>query len=188
VAANNTGITVLSVAVAISAYLVSDIWARELQKQVDDLDRVMTSWRATTRYVKLADTLLGDKVPPDLTDATQWVQKKVDIVSEETATIGASLDTIPLDSGVRDAWSKFDSEANDLAKQTIDSSDKAALLGKKVTHLIALEEAIGFSQSTDAWTVIRTKTKKELRIRYGGYALSILAIIVAGIAQIVGKA
>jgi hypothetical protein len=71
--------------------------------------------------------------------------------------------------------------------QKIDSLESATALDKDADKLLQYSLGVGVLMDEDVRRWAEDLEKKESRVRWAGYILSILALLVAGIAQLSGK-
>ncbi len=80
--AKNPGITLLSVVAAVAAFIVSSIWAQELQKQVDSANHATEQWTATDDTVSTKEIDLEGSSPADLTAAKQRLEQRLHLADQ----------------------------------------------------------------------------------------------------------
>jgi len=78
---------------------------------------------------------------------------------------------------------------DELEKQSrsVNSAEQAVALDKDATHLLSQLSGRGVLGNAEALQMKEQTESRETYVKYAGYSLSILAIIVAAIAQLTGK-
>jgi hypothetical protein len=187
--AKNPGITLLSVVAAVGAFIVSSIWAQGLQKKVDAANHATDQWTATNDTVRTKEIDLEGNTPTDLTAAKQRLEQKLHLAdqldSASTPLIqqgSADLKFIDGSVALTEHLSRLETQS-----RTVDSLDSASAVDKEARKLLDLLGARGALMNSDVQTLRDELEKQESRTRHIGYALSILAIVVAGAAQLFGK-
>jgi hypothetical protein len=182
------GVKVLSIIVAVVAYFISDIYARELEKRVEDLNKARAEWTDTERYVNLRSAMLGP-LPTTVPEASQWLNVELTLAVQELTSEGRLTKIKPLDDkGTDDAILKMTYEIKSLNTQKISSLADATAMQKKIGDFRSHIEGAGYLADSHAWEEGFDKEDRELPVRYWGYGLSVLAILVAGFAHFTERA
>jgi hypothetical protein len=188
-AAKNVGITLLGVVVAIGAFVASNIWAQSLHENVDRLTNATNEWNAAYNSVNDKEIDLKANATSDLPGVKLRLQHRLEHAKQ--------LDDASLKLTQAGAGSLADDEAlikitkhiQKISEQSsgLDSADSAAALDKEAAKLLEELSARGVLRNLDALDMMQDSEREESRVKYTGYSLSILAIIVAAIAQLTGK-
>jgi hypothetical protein len=187
-AGKNIGVTLLSVVVAVAAFVVSSISAQELTQKIEILDHARERWDDTSNSVISRDLALGTKMSPDVGEEKQRIQQKLAFVFEMIGGHDVLMKTEAVTSeyialsgrNLKDYGRMYDEN------EKLDNLDQQSKLEKGVNTLLANARDVGTLMDVQVEKVSEELRGRERYVRYGGDFLSILAIIVAGIAQLVG--
>lgn len=176
-----TGVTTLSIVVAIAAFVVATVWAGGLnetrQKYQDAIDRWDRTDQATVQSsVVLANTVLQGR---------DWLDQMSRLLDTEMSALGnlfhdgITFGKMPDMLGkMNDEQKKLDEEENKVV-----TSDDAARVGANMKQLIKSASTFGASIKIFTEEKRDNLDKRGTLVKYGGYVLGILAIVVAGIAS-----
>lgn len=188
-AGKNVGITLLGVVVAIGAFVASNIWAQSLHEKVDRITSATSEWNAAYNAVNDKEfDLRGDAVS-DLPGIKLRLQHRLEHAKQlDDATVRlmqAGVGNLADD----EASIKITEHFQKIYKQSreLDSVDSATALDKEAAGLLQQSSARGVLRNSDALNMKEDSERRESYVKYADYSLSILAIIVAGIAQLTRK-
>jgi hypothetical protein len=188
-AGKNVGITLLGVVVAIGAFVASNIWAQSLHEKVDRITSATNEWNAAYNAVNDKEIDLKGDVVSDLLGIKLRLQhrlehaKQLDDATVRLMQVGAgNLADDEASIKITEHFQKIYEQSRGL-----DSVDSAAALDKEAAGLLQQSSALGVLRNSDALNLKEDSERRESYIKYTGYSLSILAIIVAGIAQLTRK-
>lgn len=188
-AGKNVGITLLGVVVAIGAFVASNIWAQSLHEKVDRITSATSEWNAAYNAVNDKEVDLRADAVSDLPGIKLRLQhrlehaKQLDDATVRLMQVGAG------DLADDEASIKITEHFQKIYEQSrgLDSVDSAAALDKEAVGLLQQSSAQGVLRNSDALNMKEYSEHRESYVKYAGYSLSILAIIVAGIAQLTRK-
>jgi hypothetical protein len=185
-AGNNVGTTLLSVIVAIGAFVASNIWSQGLHETIDRLSRAMDTWNVAYNAVSEKEIDLKGDPPSDLPALKLRLQHRLEHATQlEDATtklMQAGVGTLQED----EASIKMINQLYEIQKQSqaINSVEQAVALDNDATHLLDQLSGRGVLRNVEALQTEERTESRETYVKYAGYSLSILAIIVAAIAQL----
>ena len=189
-AGKNVGVTLLSVVVAVSAFVASSIWRENLQDRIVKAHDATQEWTQTYNSINDRSLVLGgEPAPTDLADTKQRLSRKLQFIKE---VIGVIIPGLIRAQNVEGKLLKVNEDMLDhygqLAQQSLDikSLNQAVALDNEATGLLGKEIELGVLLNSYALQQEEDLEGRASYIKYIGYSLSVLAIIVAGIAQIAG--
>lgn len=188
-AGKNVGITLLGVVVAVGAFVASNIWATSLHDQVERLSRATDAWSAANKAVSYNGIDLNGNAPADLPGNTARLKHRIEDAHQlEDATLKlmqAGMGTLKED----EISIKHTEYLQGIEQQSgsIASLDQAAALDKETATLLGQISRLGTLMNSDALQAKEKSERQETYVKYAGYSLSILGIIVAAFAQLTGK-
>jgi hypothetical protein len=188
-AAKNVGITLLGVVVAIGAFVASNILAQSLHEKVDRLTNATNEWNAAYTAVKDKEIDLKANTASDLPGVKLRLQHRLEHAEQLD---DASLKLMQAGAGNladTEASIKITEHLQKVSEQSraLDSADSATALDKEAAKLLEALIGRGGLRNLNALEMMEDSQREESRVKYAGYTLSILAIIVAAIAQLTGK-
>jgi hypothetical protein len=182
-------ITVLGIAVAVAAFIVSNIWAQNLHEKVDSARRATDAWTATYNSVNREEIAMRGVLPADAAAADRRVEKTLGLVREVDHASTSFTQAEVVNSDEIDGSIAMTRQSMDLGDRLRKphSLDETAVLDKQAIALLEKVEGLGVLMDSEVMEWNDELQKRESSIKYIGYTLSILAIIVAGVALLAGK-
>jgi hypothetical protein len=171
---------VLSIAVGVAAFVVATIWAGELGETLQKYQHAIDTWDRTDQSTVQASLTLGNLAP----QGRDWTDQMSRLTDTEVGALGelfrdgVTFGTMPTRFG------KIIEEEQTLDKQAqkVVTADDAVAVGGKMKALIMDASTLGGSIEIFTKVQYDNVDKRRTLVKYGGYALGVLAIIVAGIA------
>lgn len=188
-AGKNVGMTLFGVVVAIGAFVTSNIWATNLRDRGERLTHATEAWDAAYNTVSDKEIDFKGSMPSDLTAASTRLKHRIgDAHQLEDATlplVQAGVGTLTEDEAsihITQRLGTIEEQAS-----SVDSVDRAAALDSETAGLISQLKGQGVLWDSEALKVMDRSEANETHVKYAGYSLSILGIIIAAIAQLTGK-
>jgi hypothetical protein len=188
-AAKNVGITLFSIAVAIAAFIVSNIWAQELHEKVESARHATEGWKATYASVSRKEIDIGSSTPTDRIATEQRLQQRLQLIHEtdEAETPLWQTKAVKPELFAKTRAVTEQQYQLQIRSGKIDSLDNAAALDKEAERLFQYSTGLGVLMNLDVLHLQEQLESRESYVKWVGYTLGILALIVAGIAQLAGK-
>jgi hypothetical protein len=188
-AVKNVGITLLGMVVAIGAFVASSIWAQSLHERLDRITNATKEWDAAYRAVNDREIDLNGNEVSDLPGIKRQLQHRLEHAKQLDDATGSLMQAGAGNLADDEASIKITENFQKINEQSsrVVSVDSAAALDKEAVGLLQELTARGVLRSSDALKMKEESERNESYVKYAGYSLSILAIIVAAIAQLTGK-
>jgi hypothetical protein len=188
-AGKNVGITLLGVVVAIGAFVTSNIWAQNLQEKVDQITRATSEWDAAYNAVNDKELDLKGNAPSNLAAIKLRLQHRLEHAKQLDAAAVKLMQAGTGDLADDETSIKITECFQKIYERSggLDSVDSAAAVDKEAARLLQELSSQGVLRNSDALKMKDGSERREFYVKYIGYSLSILAIIVAAIAQLTGK-
>jgi hypothetical protein len=185
----NIGITLLGVFVAIGAFVAGTIWAQSLHDKVDALDHAIAAWGGAYKAVSDTEIDLNANAATDFAGIKQRLQHRLEHIKQLDDASIKLMNTNVADGKLIDASLALTRRYGDIEQELpkVNSAERLAVLDKDAAAIVDKLEAGGVLMNSEAQKLEETSETQESRVRFAGYALSILGIIVAAIAQLSGK-
>ena len=188
-AVKNVSITLLGVVVAVGAFVASNIWATSMHEKVERLTRATDAWSAADKAVNYNEIDLNGNAPADMPGIKARLKHRIEDAHQlEDATLKlmqAGMGTLKED----EISIKHTEHLHAIEQQSgrAASSDQAAALDKETAKLLEQISGLGTLTNSDGLKAKEQSERQETYVKYAGYSLSILGIIVAAFAQLAGK-
>lgn len=188
-AGKNVGITLLGVVVAIGAFVASNIWAQNMHEKVDRIANATSEWDAAYNAVNDKELDLKGNPVSDLPGIKLRLQHRLEHAKQLDAAAVKLMQAGAGNLADDEASIRITEHFQKIYEQTrgIDSVDSAAALDKEAVGLLEELSSRGVLRNSDALKMKEDSERRESYVKYIGYSLSILAIIVAAVAQLTGK-
>lgn len=174
---------------AVGAFIASNIWATSLHDKVERLNRATDAWRAADKAVNYNEIDLNGNAPADLPGITARLKHRIEDAHQlEDATLKlmqAGMGTLKEDE-ISITHTKY-LHAIEQQSGCPASLDQAAALDKEAAKLLEQMSGVGTLMNSDGLEAKEQSERQETYVKYAGYSLSILGIIVAAIAELTGK-
>lgn len=186
-AKKNIGITVFGVVVAIAAFITTNIWAQKLHEDVDSGRRAGNEWSETQKEVDKDLEQIGASIPTDIASTQHQLDQKMRLIKETDNAITPLMQVKGVhSSNTINAAVQMTEQYISLDKRfhKADSSENVASMYKEASGLLPRMTGLGVLFDQDVRNHVERMETRESHVKYAGYGLSILSIIVAGIAQL----
>ncbi|MGA7765666.1 MAG: hypothetical protein WCA27_05525 [Candidatus Sulfotelmatobacter sp.] len=175
-----SGTVLLSVVVGVAAFVVATIWAGELGETLQKYQHAIDTWDRTDQSTLQASVTLGN-VPPQGRD---WTDQMSRLTNTEVGALGELFRDGVIFGTMPTRFGKIIDEEQTLdedAKKVV-TPDDAVAVGGKMRALIKDASTLGGAVEIFTKEQYDKVDKRRTLVKYGGYVLGVLAIIVAGIA------
>jgi hypothetical protein len=189
VVGKSVGITILSIVVAVAAFIVSNIWTQGLHEKVDLASRSTDSWTMTYNSVNREELAMSGAAPADLESAEHRLEKTLQLIDELNGAITGLMQTDALNSDEINSATTMTYQYGQFIDRprSAHSLDDTLLVDKRAAALFGRLRALGVLINSRVLARRDELQERESYVKYIGYTLSLLAIIVAGLAQLGGK-
>lgn len=185
-AANNVGVVILGCLVGIGAILAGNIWSASLHDKVDRITHATDAWNNTYRGVSNKEIDLNGSSATDLAAMTTRLKhrienaKQLDDADTQLMRVGAGT-SIEADASIAISGHLFEIEQQ-LTR--LDSADRAAALDKQTVGIVGDLMGYGVLRNSEALHMRDEAETQETYVKDAGYALAILALIIAAVLQL----
>jgi hypothetical protein len=172
---------VLSIVVGLAAFVVTTIWAGELSETLQKYKEAIDRWDRTDETVLQSSTVISNAVTQGR-DSLDQMSRLLDTELFAVGDLfrdGVTYGTMPQRFGKMLDEGKT---LNEEAKKVV-TPDNVVLIAGKMGQLIKSASVLGGAIRIRTEEERDNFDKRRTFVKYGGYVLGILSIIVAGIAS-----